>query len=320
MLSAPLVSVVMPVRNAGRYLADAVASLDAQTCASMEVLAIDDGSTDGSLEWLVARERPGFRVLSSGGAGFAATLNFGLAEARGRYVARQDADDLSHPDRLARQAAWLDAHPDVDVLATCADYVDGHGAPVSNAWTAQVRREHDPVLTPSDLRAHLPRTCVITHGSVMARREVLLDAGGYDGRFAPAEDYDLWLRLLPDHAIARLPERLYAYRLHAHQWSAAHRTRQLENVVRAKLGYLRRAVSLPRMARVHVAGGGTGAETYRRVLREFHLLEDAAEDWHVWIETDFAELPRRSRLLTQTSGRAIDQIGNFFVRRADAPA
>ncbi|MDP1569130.1 MAG: glycosyltransferase [Vicinamibacterales bacterium] len=321
MLTTPRVSVLLPVRNALPYLPEAVASLEAQTFARIEVLAIDDGSTDGSRAWLEARVRPGFRLLSTGGAGFAAALNLGLAEARGDLVARQDGDDLSHPGRFARQVAYLDAHADVALVATCADYIDAAGAPVTNAWTEQVRREHDPVRAPEALREHLPRTCVITHGSVMARRDVLVAAGGYDGRFAPAEDYDLWLRLLPSHALARLPERLYTYRLHGTQWSAALRDRQLECVIRTKLAYLCRTTDLPPSAAVHIAGAGAGAAMYRRVLDEFPMREAAGADWDVWIETDFAELPHLARALGQAHGsEGVCQVGNFFVRqRQEAP-
>src|SRR5512140_3729418 len=119
-MSEPLVTIGLPIYNAGALLRDTLRSVFAQTLTDWELLAFDDGSTDGSGEVLRGLRDPRVRVLSEPeNRGLAARLNFIHANARGRYIARMDADDLMHPERLARQVEFLAARSDVDVVG-CA--------------------------------------------------------------------------------------------------------------------------------------------------------------------------------------------------------
>ena len=195
------VSVLLPLKNGLPHLHDAMASLIAQTYPDVEILVIDDGSEDGGPEEIQGRALSHVRVVPSNGQGIAAALNTGLKLATGEFIARHDADDWSHPERLARQAEYLLRHPEIDVLTTCAEFVDVEGRPAENAWTSTVRRQHDAVQTPADLARLLPRTCAIHHATMMARRDVLRAAGGYRSAFVCAQEYDLSLRLLPQTRI-----------------------------------------------------------------------------------------------------------------------
>ena len=134
------VSVLMPLKNGLPHLHDAMASLIAQTYPDIEILVIDDGSEDGGPEEIQGRALSHVRVVASNGQGIAAALNTGLKLATGEFIARHDADDWSHPERLARQAEYLSRHPEIDVLGTCAEFVDVEGRPAENAWTSTVRR------------------------------------------------------------------------------------------------------------------------------------------------------------------------------------
>jgi len=288
---APLVTVVLPVRNGLPYLPIALESLRAQTHADLEILVVDDGSRDGTVGYLRTVHDPRVRVLRSGGAGIVAALNLGLSHASGEFVARQDADDWSRPDRIARQVAFLRANVEIDLVATHAAFVDGDGRPVETPWTQDVRRWHEPATTPDRLRRLLPLTCCIIHGSVLARRDVLRSAGGYRSEFEWAEDYDLWLRLLPDHQFACLDERLYVHRIHAGQVSEGRRDEQLRRTLRAKLEYLRRThPSLPRSARMAIVGNGHGATIYRELAPGQGFIDAALPDVDVVIATDMTEL------------------------------
>src|SRR5688572_9425286 len=117
----PRVSVLLPVRNGLPWLGAALQSLAAQTFADFEILALEDGSTDGTRECLDAWPDDRLRVIPTGGVGIAAALNIGLAEAAAPLVARQDADDLSAAERLQSQVEYLRVHSDVGVLATAAE-------------------------------------------------------------------------------------------------------------------------------------------------------------------------------------------------------
>ena len=117
----PRVSVLLPVRDAASWLASSLASLARQSIADHEVIAVDDGSRDGSGELLeqAARHDSRLVVRHTIAQGLPAALNLALSLARAPWIARQDADDVSHRERFARQLAWLASHPDVDVLGTC---------------------------------------------------------------------------------------------------------------------------------------------------------------------------------------------------------
>lgn len=322
MMSAPppVVSVLLPVRNGLPYLPAAVESVLQQTFTNLEVLIIDDGSTDGTAAWLRTLTDPRVRRLTPSTPGLASALNTGLAEARGRYIARQDADDWSAPDRLARQVAWLEARPDVDVLATTVSFVDDAGRPVASAWTEAVRTQWDAAVTPAQIAALMPLTCCIFHATVLAPTAVLRAAGGYDQTTVPAEDYDLWLRLLPARRFARLPEALYTVRVHAASSSAVGRAAQRARVIEAKLRFVRRQVpDLPWPARLVLPCDDRGAEVFRDAGPALGFVPVAAPPAtaDVVAVTDFAALPTFSAALVD--GGAFDAFGNVFVRRQTAP-
>lgn len=267
------VSVLMPLKNGLPHLHDAMASLIAQTYPDIEILVIDDGSEDGGPEEIQGRALSHVRVVPSNGQGIAAALNTGLKLATGEFIARHDADDWSHPERIERQIEYLSRHPEIDVLAVCAEFVDVGGRPAESAWTSTVRRHDDALQTPEALARLLPRSCAIHHATVMARRDVLRAAGGYRSSFAAAQEYDLSLRLLPDTRFAKLPVRLYTFRLHERQTTQQQQEQQRRALVRSKLEYvLRREPRLARGARVVLAADARGADLHREAGREIGLV------------------------------------------------
>lgn len=184
------VSVLLPVRDAVQTLPECLASLRRQTLAEFEVLAVDDGSRDGSRALLesLAGEEPRLRLLSSAGRGLVAALNLGLAQARAPLLARMDADDVAHPERLARQVERLASGPGVDLLATAVEVAGrlGPGMRRYVAWS-------NALLTHEQILADLLVESPLVHPSVMAPTALLRELGGYRDFDGP-EDYDLWLR------------------------------------------------------------------------------------------------------------------------------
>src|SRR5262245_20525814 len=185
----PVVSVLLPVRDALTTLPECLDSLAAQTLADHEVVAVDDGSRDGSGAWLEARARadPRVRVVRAPFRGLVAALNEALAAARGAFVARMDADDRALPARLALQAERLRDDASVDVLGSRVR-LDGGGRGM-RAYVAWQNRllDHDAIVR--DLYVESP----LVHPSVMMRTSALRSLGGYRAFDGP-EDYDLWLR------------------------------------------------------------------------------------------------------------------------------
>ena len=231
---SPRVSVVMPVRDAERFLKDAVESVLAQTFGDLELLAVDDGSRDASAAILAryAAADARVRVLSSPARGVAGALNAGIAAARASYVARMDADDVSEPDRLARQLAVLDADPGIVLVGAAATLVDDRGRVVGS------------VVPPAEHEAIAQRLLthnVVVHGTVVVRRAAWSAVGGYDLSAHLVEDYDLWCRLLAHGRLANVAAPLYRLRVHGGSVSARAVSDQLE----AAYGVRRRHFGTP---------------------------------------------------------------------------
>lgn len=203
----PLVSVLLATRNGSRYLEESLATLAAQTYPEVEIIAVDDGSADRTPDILsaFASRHPRTRLHRADAVGLAGALAMAAAHARGVYLARQDDDDRSHPERIARQVAHLESHPAIDVLGTGATVIDERGN----------RIEAYPVpADPARMRRTLRRATPFVHGSVMMRRAAYDRAGGYRAGFRASQDLDLWLRLGADAVLANLPEALYEWRRH----------------------------------------------------------------------------------------------------------
>jgi glycosyltransferase involved in cell wall biosynthesis len=204
-----MISVVMPVYNARRYVAEAVESILAQTVTAFELILIDDGSTDGSTEILrrYAGRDGRVRLISRANTGLVRALNEGVSLARGEFVARMDADDIALPERFAHQLAAFRANPRLAVV--------GGGFICIDAAGRRLIRLPQPTDDASIQQALLRGHCPLGHPTVMMRRDLLLAVGGYDQASYPAEDLDLWLRLGEVGGIVNVPEVVLRYRIHA---------------------------------------------------------------------------------------------------------
>jgi len=228
-MSGPRISVVMSVYNGMPYLPQAVDSILGQTFRDLEFIVIDDGSTDASPTYLAASARRDPRLIvlrNPGNMGYTRSLNRGFGQARGRYLARQDADDLSLPERLELQVTYLEANPDVGLVGTFPRFIDEEGL--------ERPSPHYPLLVDS-LQIHeaLPDSNCFRHGSVVFRRRLIERVGLYDPDLEPSEDYDLWLRFSEVTKLANLARPLYLYREHEHSVSSKRRFRQMLNKARA---------------------------------------------------------------------------------------
>lgn len=202
------VSIFMPVFNARPFVAAAVESILAQTFGDFEFIIIDDGSTDGSLAVLqsYAHQDSRIRLITRPNRGIAATRNEGLAAARAPLIALLDADDVALPERLARQLAFMDHHPDVVAVGAQALLVDAVGDPIA-CWGG-TRFSHEEI-DRELLRGGWP----IINSTHMMRTAVAQAVGGYRD-FPTSEDHDLYLRLAEVGRLANLPETLAHYRVH----------------------------------------------------------------------------------------------------------
>lgn len=229
-MTAPRVSVLMAVHDGARWLREAVDSALGQTLADLELIAIDDGSTDATAEILAGYRDARLIVVRQAHAGLTRSLNRGLRLATAPLVARLDADDVALPARLACQAAFLDAHPEIGVLGTGCGEIGAAGETLG---------AYAPPADDASIRRALIRRNPFVHSSVVMRRAAVESVGGYDEALPVAQDYDLWLRLSRVTRLANLPEPLVLRRLAPDRVSVVRDTERLRTEVRVKRAALR---------------------------------------------------------------------------------
>lgn len=232
-LPAPMVSIGLPFYNAAPTLADAIRSVFAQSYHDWELILVDDGSSDTSLDIARAVRDPRVRVLSdSVNKGLSARLNEIAHVARGRFIARMDSDDLMHPERLAKQVALLMAEPDIDIVGTATYTIDA-------AWRPLGIRSRGPLVTE-------PGTVLwrglFVHPTVTARA-AWVRANPYRPEYLRAQDLELWCRTCSCMSAALLPEPLHFYR---------------EPTPINLAGYLASCQTVRRIARAYGPGAGLG--------------------------------------------------------------
>lgn len=260
----PRVSILMPVRNEGRYLPAALTSIFNQTLKEWELVVVDDGSTDVTPSILLdaARHDPRVRTIRCAGRGLVAALNEGLAACRAPLVARMDGDDISHPRRLEHQAAYLEANPDIGLVACTIRHFPRNGLKQGmrayETWQNSLD-SHEAIIR--DLYVESP----FVHPSIMTRRTVLESLCGYRNCRWP-EDYDLWLRMAASGIrFARLPHVHFFWRDHPRRATRTLDDYALSAFRSCKFFHLQSSF-LKGVSEVVIAGAGLEGRAWQRLL------------------------------------------------------
>jgi len=206
MTNNPRVTVLMSVYDSEKFLREAIESILTQTFTDFEFLIINDGSKDSSLKIINSYKDPRIRLISRANRGLTFSLNQGLEIAKGEYIARQDSDDISVPERLKKEVDYLDTHPSVALVGSNYTVIDDNGDTLT---TTTVFTE------PNDLKLTQITCNQYGHGSIMLRKSILKKTGLYDKSVGYVEDYDLWTRISRVADIANIEESLYLYRRNA---------------------------------------------------------------------------------------------------------
>ncbi len=241
-IDKPMVSVIMSVYNSEKYLEDSVKSMLSQTHQDFEFIIINDASTDGTEKILKKFDDPRIKIITNHeNLGLTKSLNKGIKLAKGKYIARMDADDISLPQRLETQVNFLEKNPDYALVGSSYYQIDGTGKinTLINVLTG------DP-----QIKEGLKKQNWFGHGSVMMRKDALLRIGGYDERFKFSQDYDLWLKFSELYKIANIDEPLYCWRATS---SCISNEKRVEQKYYAEL-----AVSEAVERRINKAGSNTG--------------------------------------------------------------
>lgn len=261
MAASPLVSVLLPVRNAAATIARAVGSVQAQTLRDWELVVVDDGSSDGTRAWLrsAAPGEARIRLIEQPALGLVPALNAGLVAARGRFVARMDADDACHPERLAAQVAWLEANPGAGLVSCLVGFGGDRAASAGYALHVDWL---NTLVAPEAIVLNRFIESPFAHPSVMFRRELVARHGGYrDGDFP--EDYELWLRWLDAGVVmGKVPRELLTWHDAPGRLSRTDPRYDPEAFFRMKAEYL--AKHLRRSGRLEAWIWGAGRPTRKR--------------------------------------------------------
>jgi glycosyltransferase involved in cell wall biosynthesis len=258
----PAVTVLMPVYNGDAFLREAIDSILQQSWTDFEFLIVNDGSTDHTREIIDSYGDTRIRVLDQpANTGLAKSLNLGLRAARAPLIARQDADDRSHPERLAAQVEFMRAHPEVALAGTQARILNKHGR-------ASRRPGWERAITNTAIRLQLLFDNPFIHTSVMFRRDLVWqELGGYDETLPTGEDFDLWSRVAARYKVANLPATLVDYRFHSNSTSARFDENHIELSSSIIAANLRRYL-----------GSGGVPERWTRLIGSLHVNPWALSD------------------------------------------
>ena len=214
----PTVTVLMSVYNGEKYLYEAIESILNQTFKDFEFLIINDGSTDGTAKILQSYQDHRIKIINNEkNIGLTKSLNKGLRFAKGEYIARMDADDISMPERLEKELEFMEAHRNYAVVGTFLNVLDEDSKVVGTI---------EKPIGDDQIREFLKKDNCIGHGSAMVRKKSLLNIGYYNESIEKAQDYDLWLRISERYKMANIPQYLYMWRNYKENISAKHNNEQ----------------------------------------------------------------------------------------------
>lgn len=225
----PKVSVIMPVYNGDKYLREAVDSILSQTFTDFEFIIINDGSTDRTREILESYYDQRIRLVHQKNIGISASLNKGINLARGEYIARMDADDISLPDRFLKQVSFLDLNPDITVCGTWLSFFNT--SKTFQTWKTSTNY--------NEVKCNLLFGCDVAHPSVFIRKaDIIKNKLFYKENFVCAQDYELWVRISAKLKITNIGEVLLKYRIHNNQIGYTSNSMQetvTNNIIRIQL-------------------------------------------------------------------------------------
>jgi glycosyltransferase involved in cell wall biosynthesis len=275
-MTLPEVSILLPYHNAENTLRDCLDSIRAQTFHNYEIIAVDDASTDGSTGLLSGCDDNRLKIIRNQGRGLVPALNLGLSQCTAPLVARMDADDIMHPERIEKQWCYMRSNQNVAVLATQAENFPRER--IREGFREYMRWQNS-VTSHEQISRQIYIESPFVHPTVMYRRDTIIAAGGYhDGMFP--EDYELWLRLFHGgHLMEKLPEVLLKWRESDTRLSRVSPNCSRESFDRLRADYLSRD---GRIQGRSIAYWGAGRRTRQRVK---HLMDRGYEP-AAWIDID----------------------------------
>lgn len=287
MQTTPEISVLMCVYNSSLHVKEAMESILSQTFKNFEFIVVNDGSTDGSEAIILSYSDPRIKYIRNPeNLGLIASLNKGIEASSGKYIARMDADDISLPERLQEQYAYMESHP---LLGVCGSDYDQFDASTSTHYKALTRHE--------EILAYMLFNCSVVHPSLIIRTDLLKQQPvKFDISYKHAEDYELWSRLIFKAQFSSVSKTLFRYRVHPGQVTQKHATVQVSTANRVRRNILSHAgfTFTEKELEAHCKIGSS------QKLTSVQELKEAGE----WLKSMLAQSPA----LKDFSGHTISEV------------
>lgn len=307
-MTTPLVTVLMPVYNAERFLKQAIESVLSQTFTNFEFLIINDGSTDQSVNIIQSfSDNRIVLIHNEKNCGVIDTLNKGIMLAKGKYIARMDADDIAIPTRFEKQIVYLEQYSKIDVLATHIFQINAEEEKLGT-WDKDIQNN-----VPEDIYRTMAKTCCIAHPTVMMRTAVVRDYM-YNKKQKGSEDWDLWMRMLSDgKRIDKVPEFLLRYRMHAASVTAIHnREVRLEKKInKVRITFLKDRIRKLRFKKFEFLVVIAILRTFARDKQLYHL-PNWLRFWKRLFKLSPVQAYKDFSLLKKTVAQSPNKQGLFF--------
>lgn len=261
-----LVSVITAVYNGKDYLQECIDSILNQTYVDFEYIIVNDGSSDGTKDILDKITDNRVTVIhSEKNQGAAASLNVGIERAKGKWIAIQDADDISRPMRLEKQMKYLEKNPNVIGVSALIKCISGKES-VSEDYIKNIEYLYNMQLNKEEIRTQCSHSCYVCHGTVVYSKEFFNKVGKYNTNYKISYDYDLWVRLFKIMPIEKLPEVLYEYRIIANSLTNSNPQRVNKELLLIATSHAWRVVhnNIKRKPKFVVIGAREGCEFFEK--------------------------------------------------------
>ncbi len=253
-------TVLLPVHNGMPYLPEALDSILQQTERELKVIVLDDGSTDGTKEYLQSVTDERLRIFSSDRIGLPRVLNHGLTMVTTEFTARMDADDIAEPERISKQLKFLETHPEYILAGTWIDYMDVTSK--RKSWAIKMPSDDRDIRTTMTQRGS-----AIFHATILFRTHAIRKVGGYDPSTYPAEDYDLFLRVQQLGKLYNLQEILLHVRINDQSVIGLNFRKSLEQYRRSLQKYSIGHYGM--LAELYYTADGYSAMYYRKGMSQY---------------------------------------------------
>jgi glycosyltransferase involved in cell wall biosynthesis len=279
-----LVSIVMPVYNGERFLKEALDSALAQTYPNIEIIVVNDGSTDSTQAILDEIDDERVNVIhleeNQGGAN---ALNTGIRQAKGSWIAIHDADDNSYPTKIEEQVKYLLEHPHLVGIGTLAECIPGR-EDISNDLLLRVAQGKNCDVSRAEIREKIFWGCPLFHSSVIFSKDVFCEIGGYDTEFKIAYDYDLWLKLLEKGEIEKVPKVLLQYRVYKESLSNKDGMATVNEIQVAASKAIQRRISTnkKKQPKIILIGPKPACKNFKRNINPYSRLNIYKLIYHDW--------------------------------------